>query len=201
MINRPVIKNKKLIAASLLILLPLIDSLFIKTAFGLQYQSEKAMYLFSAYLIPLKLILVMGGGLLLASFAKSQVLSDKPKKWYSKLYSLLLFGLAIAQFVILLIVCTLYMVVGTQAEDYLLQGNISVYTSDVGAFGKATHYFSYQCTDKNGFYTLTPITTLDWLGHFNFAVEDNTLVIKHNDYTAQGEQTKRVNLSHYRCEE
>ncbi|MDN3377998.1 MULTISPECIES: hypothetical protein [unclassified Pseudoalteromonas] len=195
------INNKKLMLASLLILLPLIDSLFVPTAFGLQYHSEKAMYLLSAYLIPVKLILVIAGGILLARFAKAQAESDKSSDWYSKFYTLVLFGLAIIQCALFLIICTMYIIVGSQADDYQQQGNISVYTADVGKLGEATHYFSYQCTDQNGFYTLTPIATLDWLGHFNFNVEEQTLVIKHNDYTAKGEQTKQIDLSHYRCED
>lgn len=194
------IKNNKLLIASLLILLPLIDSLFIATAFGLQYQNPRAMYLLSAYLIPVKLVLVVGGGLILASFAKAQIQFAEPVKWYSKLYSLILFGLAIIQFALFLIICALYTVVGTQAEDYLQQGHISVHTSDVGTLGEATHYFSYQCTDENGFYTLTPIATLDWLGHFSFEVKENTLVITHNDYAGKGEQIKRVDLTGYSCE-
>lgn len=185
--------------ASLLILLPLIDSLFVPTAFGLQYHSEKAMYLLSAYFIPVKLILVIAGGLILASFAKSQIEFSEPVKWYDKLYSLILFGLALIQFALFLIICTWYVVVGTQAGDYLQQGHISVYTSDVGTLGEATHYFSYQCTDQNGFYTLTPIVTLDWLGHFSFKVKENTLVIKHNDYAGKGEQIKQLDLTEYSC--
>ncbi|MCQ8877210.1 hypothetical protein NQT69_04035 [Pseudoalteromonas shioyasakiensis] len=193
------INNKKLLLASLLILLPLIDSLFVPMAFGLQYRSEKAMYLVSAYLIPIKLILVIVGGLLLARFAKAQAECGTTRNRYSKFYILVLFGLAIVQCAIFLIICTMYIIVGSQADDYQQQGNISVYTADVGKFGEATHYFSYQCTDQNGFYTLTPIATLDWLGHFSFKVKENTLMIKHNDYAGKGEQIKQVDLTGYSC--
>lgn len=193
------LKNQKLIIASLLILLPLFDSLFIDPAFGLQYQNQRAMYLLSAYLIPIKLMLVIAGGFTLARHEKSTAQCVQSIKWYNKLYSLILFGIVVIQCAVLLVICTWYVVVGTQAGDYLQQGHISVYTSDVGTLGEATHYFSYQCTDQNGFYTLTPIVTLDWLGHFSFTTKNKRLIIEHNNYTDKGMQSKQIDISMFRC--
>lgn len=191
------LKRKKLIIACLLILLPLLDSLFIPTAFGLQWHNPKTMYLLSAYLIPVKLLLVTSGGCLLASHGHPH--NEQPRAWYAKVFDISFFIVAGIQFIVLAIISALYLVVGTQADDYQQQGNISVYTSDIGAFGKATHYFSYQCTDENGFYSLTPIVTLDWLGHFTFSEKDRFLIIKHNVHTAKGEQIKRIDLSGFAC--
>ena len=191
------LKHKKLIIACLLILLPLLDSLFIPTAFGLQWHNAKSMYLLSAYMMPIKLILVTIGDFLLASHGHPH--HDEPRVWYAKLFDISFFILAGIQFIVLAIISALYLVVGTQADDYRQQGNISVYTSDVGAFGKATHYFSYQCTDKNGFYTLTPIATLDWLGSFTFSEKANTLIIKHDDHSGKGEQIKPIDISGFGC--
>ena len=191
------LKHKKLIIAYLLIILPLLDSLFIPTAFGLQWHNAKTMYLFSAYLIPIKLLLVTIGGFLLVKHYQQH--HHQPQAQYRKLVDNLIFIVAGIQFIVLAIMSGLYLVVGTQADDYQQQGNISVYTSDVGALGKATHYFSYQCTDENGFYTLTPIVTLDWLGHFSFIESNDTLIIKHNDYASKGEQTKQIDISGISC--
>ncbi|CAM3960320.1 MULTISPECIES: hypothetical protein [Pseudoalteromonas] len=192
------LKRKKLIIAYLLIMLPLLDSLFIPPAFGLQWHNAKTMYLFSAYLIPVKLLLVTIGGFLLVKQDLQH--QQQARSWYHKLLDSLIFIVAGVQFIVLAIISALYLVLGTQANNYQQQDNISVYTSDIGAFGKATHYFSYQCTDEYGFYTLNPIVTLDWLGHFSFSVKDNTLVIKHNDYAGKGDQIKRVDLTGYSCE-
>lgn len=193
------IKHKKLIIACLLILLPLIDSLLIPIAFGVQWQSPKTMYLVSAYLIPVKLVLVSIGGFLLASHGHPH--HQSPRKWYSKFLDIVMFILAGIQFIMLGIVCLLYLAAGTQADNYNKQGNIAVYTADVGALGgEAKHHFSYQCTDQNGFYTLTSIATLDWLGHFTFTEKANTLIIKHKDYTGKDEQIKQISLNGFKCE-
>jgi len=193
------VKHKKLIIACLLILLPLIDSLFIPEAFGIQWQSPKTMYLVSAYLVPLKLLLVTLGGFMLASHGHPH--HQPPRKWYSKLFDVTIFILAGIQFIVLGIVCLLYIAAGTQADNYRRQGNIAVYTSNFGALGnEANHHFSYQCTGQNGFYTLTPIVTLDWLGHFTFTEKTNTLIINHKDYTGKGEQLKQISLKGFKCE-
>ncbi|MGO2074115.1 MAG: hypothetical protein ACTH7Q_07790 [Pseudoalteromonas sp.] len=193
------IKHKNFIIACLLILLPLIDSLLIPVAFGIQWQDPKTMYLVSAYFIPFKLVLVTIGGFMLASHGHSH--HQEPRKWYSKFVDVTIFILAGVQFIMLGIVCALYLVVGTQADNYRRQGNITVYTSDVGALGgEANHHFSYQCTTQNGFYKLTPIVTLDWLGHFTFTEKANTLIIKYKDYTGKGEQVKKISLKGFECE-
>lgn len=192
------IKHKRLIIACLLILLPLLDSLFIPEAFGIKWQNPKTMYLVSAYLIPVKLVLVTIGGFMLASHGHPH--HQPPRKWYAKLFDVTIFILAGVQFIMLGIVCLLYLGAGTQADNYRKQGNIAVYTSDVGALGgEANHRFSYQCTGENGFYTLTPIVTLDWLGHFTFTEKANALIIKHKDYTGKGEQVKQIELNDFEC--
>lgn len=155
------------------------------------------MYLFSAYLIPIKLLFVTIGGFLLASHGHPH--HDEPRAWYAKVFDIGIFILAGIQFIVLAIISALYLAVGTQADDYQQQGNISVYTSDIGAFGKATHYFSYKCTDENGFYSLTPIVTLDWLGHFTFSEKGTLLIIKHNDHSGKGEQIKSIDISGFGC--
>ncbi|MBE0459322.1 hypothetical protein NDQ71_05460 [Pseudoalteromonas sp. KG3] len=191
------LKRKKLIIAYLLIVLPLLDSLLIPPAFGLQWHNAKTMYLFSAYLIPIKLLFVTIGGFLLVKQDRQH--HEQPRVWYRKLVDGLIFIVAGVQFIVLAIISGLYLVVGTQADDYQQQGNISVYTSDIGAFGKATHYFSYQCSDDNGFYTLTPIVTLDWLGHFTFSEKGTVLIINHNAHTDKGGQVKQIDLTGFAC--
>ncbi|WP_405632529.1 hypothetical protein [Pseudoalteromonas sp. Ld20] len=193
------IKDKKRIIAYLLILAPLIDSLLIPTAFGLQWHSAKSMYLFSVYLIPIKLALVVMGGFFLIHHTRRQIYIDAPRSWFLKVVDVGIFILAGIQFILFTVISVLYVVVGTQADDYKQQGNISVYTSDVGAFGKATHYFSYQCTDSTGFYTLQPIVTLDWLGTFTFKEKANTLIITYNGQSDKGEKIKQIDLSGFGC--
>ena len=192
------LKRKKLIIAYLLIALPLLDSLFIPPAFGLQWHNPKTMYLLSAYLIPVKLLLVTIGGFLLVKQDRQN--HDQSRAWYRKLVDGFIFIVAGVQFIVLAIISGLYLVVGTQADDYQQQGNISVYTFDIGAFGKATHYFYYQCTDGNGFYTLTPMVTLDWLGPFTFSEKGTVLIINHNKHTDKGGQIKQIDLTGFRCE-
>jgi len=190
-------KNIKFTLTSLLILIPLIDSLFIAPAFGLQWKSEQTMYYVTVFLMPIKLLMVLLGGFLLVRQAHS------PRRLttvlYKKLFQVSLFILAGLQSIVLIIVCVLYIVVGTNADKYQLKDKISVYTADSDTLGKATHYFSFQCTDKAGFYSLTPIVTLNKLGDFSFSTKNDKLLIEHNDYSLKGKQLKRIDISMFSC--
>lgn len=190
-------KSTTHILATLLILVPFIDSVFVPTAFAMHWRNEQTMYLLQAYLMPVKLLMVVTGGYLLVK--QTQVLTDQALSFYKKFFNIVLFLLAGLQSIVLIAICTLYLVIGTNADNYQLKGNISVYTADSNILGEATHYFSYQCTDNQGFYTLMPIVTLAWLGHFSFTSENNRLLIEHNDYTAKGKQFKEIDISMFSC--
>lgn len=192
------IKPNVYFLAAVLILVPFIDSVFVPTAFAVQWRNEQTMYLLQAYLMPIKLFMVLFGGYLLVR--KKQLSEElQSNAFHKKVFDVGLFVLAGLQSIILIVICSLYIVVGTNADNYQLRGNISVYTVDSNVLGEATHYFSYQCTDNQGFYTLTPIVTLAWLGHFSFISKNNTLLIEHNDYTAKGKQFKQIDLSMFGC--
>lgn len=191
-------KNIKFILASLLILIPLIDSLFIAPAFGIQWKSEQTMYLLNVYLMPIKLLMVLIGGFLLVRQARSSY--QMPRVLYKKIAEMTLFVLAGLQSIVLIAVCVLYAVVGTNVEKYQLKNRISVYTADADTLGEATHYFSFQCTDKSGFYSLMPIATFNRLGDFSFTTKNNVLLIEHNDYSLKGKQLKKIDISMFSCD-
>ena len=119
---------------------------------------------------------------------------------YKKIAEMTLFVLAGLQSIVLIAVCVLYAVVGTNVEKYQLKNRISVYTADADTLGEATHYFSFQCTDKSGFYSLMPIATFNRLGDFSFTIKNNVLLIEHNDYSLKGKQLKKIDISMFSCD-
>lgn len=159
---------KRLTAALLCILIPLVDSLFLGNVFGLQWHSPTLMYKASVYFVPVKLLFTIIGLVLLLQTPIAGAMK------YTK-------GIAIALGVLhacmLALVCMLYLLLGDKSGFYRHNGNIQLYTADTGAMGKSYHYFSYLCRGKYGFYTLVPISREDWLGQFSFQQRGDQLVI------------------------
>ena len=181
--------KKSLLIPCLLVTLPLLESLFLGNSLGLEWQSPQLMYLVSAYLIPVKLLMVLSGLVLLSKV-------DAPVK-FNYLRTLVVIAGTIHG-VILAMVCIVYLASGIDEWPGRENGNIYVYTADAGGMGKSYHYFSYICRDNYGFYTLHPIAKLDWLGEFSFHQQEHLLIIEHTDY--DGEHEKQLDLTAFSCE-
>lgn len=181
--------------AALIITVTFIDSMFIPPVFGIQWHSQKLTYELSTYLVWIKLILVS-----IATYVLIKSISKKSKHTVqAKLVSLLLFIMAGLQIVALGLTCIWYAIVGSQAQFYQQQENIVAYTSDVGAFGSAYHHFGYQCVGEYGFYTYTPIATIDWLRDMSFYEKNNQLIISYYDFKTKTQQVKQIDLHGLSC--
>lgn len=181
--------------AALIITVTFIDSMFIPPVFGIQWHSQKFTYELSTYLVWIKLILVS-----IATYVLIKSISKTSKHTVqAKLVSLLLFIMAGLQIVALGLTCIWYAIVGSQAQFYQQQENIVAYTSDVGAFGSAYHHFGYQCVGEYGFYTYTPIATIDWLRDMSFYEKNNQLIIRYYDFKTKTQQVKQIDLHGLSC--
>ena len=181
--------------AALIITVTFIDSMFIPPVFGIQWHSQKFTYELSTYLVWIKLILVS-----IATYVLIKSISKTSKHTVqAKLVSLLLFIMAGLQIVALGLTCIWYAIVGSQAQFYQQQENIVAYTSDVGAFGSAYHHFGYQCVGEYGFYTYTPIATIDWLRDMSFYEKNNQLIISYYDFKTKTQQVKQIDLHGLSC--
>lgn len=181
--------------AALIITVTFIDSMFIPPVFGIQWHSQKFTYELSTYLVWIKLILVS-----IATYVLIKSISKTSKHTVqAKLVSLLLFIMAGLQIVALGLTCIWYAIVGSQAQFYQQQENIVAYTSDVGAFGSAYHHFGYQCVGEYGFYTYTPIATIDWLRDMSFYEKNNQLIIRYYDFKTKNQQVKQIDLHGLSC--
>ena len=159
---------KRLTAALLCILIPLVDSLFLGNVFGLQWHSPALMYKASVYLVPVKLLFTIFGLVLLF---------QSPIAGAMRYAKVIVIALGVLHACMLALVCLLYLLLGDKSGFYRHNGNIQLYTTDTGAMGKSYHYFSYLCRGKYGFYTLVPISREDWLGQFSFQQSGDQLVI------------------------
>ncbi|MEO3864284.1 hypothetical protein [Rheinheimera fenheensis] len=159
---------KRLTAALLCILIPLVDSLFLGNVFGLQWHSPALMYKASVYLVPVKLLFTIFGLVLLL---------QSPLAGAMRYAKVIVIALGVLHACMLALVCMLYLLRGDKSGFYRHNGNIQLYTADTGAMGKSYHYFSYLCRGKYGFYTLVPISREDWLGQFSFQQSGDQLVI------------------------
>jgi len=162
------VKQKRFLIALLLVFVPLIDSVFLGNTFGLQWHSPLLMYQVSVHLVPVKLLLTLAGIVLLFK---------KPGTGVSKLAEFSAVSLGLLHICLLAVACLGMVLFGTKTQFYRANGNIQLYTADVGAMGKSYHYFSYLCRKPFGFYTLTPISKEDWLGQFSFSQQGKQLVI------------------------
>lgn len=186
-------KNKALILPFLLILLPLIDSLFIPQTFGIQWHSPKLMYQIGVALMIVKLTMVAIGLWLLLKAKRLYMEASKSTR-IVKFSVFLLGGL---QVVIMTAICFWYLVAGTQAKYFMLQDNIAVFTADYGVFAPVHHEFSFICFDANGFYHMQPIAQLPWLGTFTFTSQDSRLIIQHKNQS--GANTQEISLKGFGC--
>lgn len=159
---------KRLTAALLCILIPLVDSVFLGNVFGLLWHSPALMYKASVYFVPVKLLFTIIGLVLLLQLPIAGAMR------YAKV---IVIALGVLHACMLALICLLYLLLGDKSGFYRHNGNIQLYTADTGAMGKSYHYFSYLCRGKYGFYTLVPISREDWLGQFSFQQRGDQLVI------------------------
>jgi hypothetical protein len=177
-------------AGAVLLTVLLIETILLGNTFGLQWHSPKLMYQISAYLLPLKL--------LLTALTLYFLIRVRLTAW-RKYLRYLLVPLGVLHIVILSLVCLAYLLFdfAPLTNQYQSQGNIAVFTANPGAMGKAYHYFSYICHSPLDFYTLEPITRLNWLGKFEFSEQAAELIIQHTDNV--GDHETRVSLAGYSC--
>lgn len=181
--------NKLFYLSILVIVVLLVDTVFLGNTFSLQWHSPKMMYLISAYLVPVKFLLTA----LAFYWLRRAVLSG-----WRNLVRHAMMGLAIMQLVLMSLVGVGYLFAGFAplSEQFRLQGNIAVYTADPGAMGRAYHYFSYFCRNDFGFYRLTPIRRVDWLGEFTMTqLEDELVITPLFDHSA----AVRLSLAGFSC--
>ena len=145
--------------SSILIVLPAIESSWFDNAFGLKWGSEKLMYYFSVFLVPLKLAMVITGCWLLIYFVKHNEVSSKVK-----LAVLPLMFVASVQVIMLSITSVYYVFNGTKADNYIEQANISIQSQAPGKLLTAFHDINIMCDKGFGFYTLLAVAKEPWLG-------------------------------------
>ncbi|QLJ09271.1 hypothetical protein [Pseudoalteromonas sp. JSTW] len=190
-------KNKSLIIASLLILLPLIDSLFVPPVFGIQWHSPKMMYQIGVALLIIKLFMVITGIYLLLKNNRCDTGRAALETQPTARRHLLLFIVAGLQLVVMVSLCFWYLVAGTQAKYFKQQQHISVFTADYGVFTDVYHHISYICYDSYGFYRQIPVASLPWAGEFSFKVHQDSLQIYQKSNV--DEQTKQISLEGFNC--
>lgn len=145
--------------SSILIVLPAIESSWFDNVFGLKWGSEKLMYYFSVFLVPLKLAMVIAGCWLLIYFVKHNEVSSKVK-----LAALPLMFVASVQVIMLSITSVYYVFNGTKADNFIEQANISIQSQAPGKLLTAFHDINIMCDKGFGFYKLLSVAKEPWLG-------------------------------------
>jgi len=197
--NGIVIQKKKplpLILVFILIYLPILETWFIDTLWGLQWHSPSMMDLVRNYLVFIKCAAIILGITLLLNYQQSL------KGYFS---SSLFFNFFIACSYLLAFLQLFFLLIGLlfianetdraykhreQSYDDFV---VHVYTYDPGAMGKAYHYFNLKCPRSFGRYQLTLIKKFSWLGEFTFDVKNNRLII--NSKSHDGVKTQEIPLS------
>jgi len=177
---------KLLISIAILIYLPLLESIYSSTLWGLHWQSPLLMDRVSSYLLFIKtLSVVFGLYLIIKNTNQLKTLIPSKLLYFSQLTINCLVG------AIQLLLLTLgILFVGFDGdlkikhrEQSFDNGTLYVLTADPGAMGKAYHYFYLKCSKPFNRYDLTLIKKTDWLGNFEFKKFNDSLVIE----TTEGE--------------
>ena len=145
--------------SSILILVPAIESSSFDNMFGLKWGSEKLMYYFSVFLVPLKLAMVALGCWLLIDYVKQNVVARKVK-----FLVLPLLFVASVQVIMLSLTFIYYVFNGTKADNYIEYANISIQSQEPGNLMTAYHDVKIMCDKGFGFYELLPVAKEPWLG-------------------------------------
>lgn len=173
-------RNRYLVAASLCILLPLLESLGYGTLWGLNYESPRAMDTLGDVIRLIKLLSVIAGFYLLAKCYDK--IADA---FHSKILKITFFSvfyiLSTAQILLLLPGNVVFGIMAPKDyihyEQNMNQESFYIYTFDPGPMSRAYHYVYLKCALPFNRYELKEIGRTDWIGHFNLARENDTLVL------------------------
>lgn len=164
-----------------LLYLPLYESWYRVTLWGLNWQSPLLMHLFGHYLLCIKFIFVSIG--LFVLYKNKAVISEALINPIAR-SMFLLFNYALGT----LQLCLLFwgVVFGVtlssdleyiHKEQSFTDSTIYVYTADPGAFGQAYHYFNLKCPLPYNRYKLILIGKTKWMRDFTMVVVQQELVI------------------------
>lgn len=166
---------------SVCVYLPFIESWFAGTLWGLHWKSPMFMDQLSNYLIIIKLVLVLLGGILL--YKNIREIREKIVNVFARNFFILSCYLLVAVQIPFLLLGLLLEGISSSNIDYLHKEktfndrSIYIYTADPGAMGKAYHYFYLKCQLPFNRYELKLIKKTDWMGEFGFEVQQNNLIV------------------------
>lgn len=173
-------RNRYLVAASLCILIPLLESFGYGTLWGLNYESPRAMDTLGDGVRLIKLLSVIAGFYLLAKY------NDRiAGAFHSKILKITFFSvfylLSSAQIVLLLLGNLVFGIMAPKDyihyEQNINQESFYIYTFNPGPMSTAYHYVYLKCALPFNRYELKEIGRTDWIGDFNIARENDSLVL------------------------
>ncbi|QSX34289.1 hypothetical protein JYB87_03285 [Shewanella avicenniae] len=182
-----------------LVLLPLLESLYPGTLWGLNWQSPMLTAYVRAYLLLLKLgMLFIVGTVLLALYPYL-----KPKLKRPIIPVSVLTGLCLMQLPFVLLGVMLNLPSAGYLEhfhnEFSLDGQpFYVYTADPGAFGTAYHYVYRVCPRPLGRYELKELGRLDWMGDIQFHLEGSEFVAT-GESSPDKPREQRLSLANSDC--
>ncbi|WP_394175739.1 hypothetical protein [Thalassotalea litorea] len=166
--------------AILLIFMPLWESWYGVTLWGLNLYSPAHMDVLADYLRPVKIVLVCAGVFLL---------THKAKAFKAVIHSRIAGNLVLAAcyifaaLQIILLTLGIFFLTASDSdlgyihqEHNLNQHTIYIHTADPGAMAKAYHYVYLKCPLPFNRYALHTIGRLNWMRKFNLKSNDNTLI-------------------------
>lgn len=180
--EKHVTNDKFLVSAIILLLyLPLLESYFGTTLWGLNWHSPETMDRIGNYLLWLKMLCVTIGLLLLIKNRKRLKELGLSTAFNVTIISLsCVVGLVQVLFLSLGIFFSSLLssdLSDIHKEKLFDEYSIYVYTANPGAMGKAYHYFYIKCPKPFARYGLTQVKKLDWMREFDFEVKNSELLI------------------------
>lgn len=171
-----------MILIAICLYIPLLDSLFPGTLFGLNWHSPAVMAELGENLRIIKLILIVFS-IFLIGCENETIRACITKKFLASTFINLSFIFAILQLPflglgIMLDKTSLSNTDYIHKEKAFEQGTIYVYTADPGAMGKAYHYFFLKCDQPLNRYKLKQLIKTDWMKTFDYELNNNQLIIK-----------------------
>ncbi|QOL25523.1 hypothetical protein LP316_14695 [Thalassotalea sp. LPB0316] len=177
---------KYILLAIALIILPLLESFYGATLWGLNFDSPLFMAKVGYWLFYVKYTSVLVGFFLVV-FALTRFQQVIKPTWCATLVWFVSLLLAALQIIVMFFGLMINIDTANKLTYYHQQrafedSTIYVYTSDPGAMGRAYHYFYLLCEQPLNRYQLELIVKTPWLGRtFEFEVIDNQLQITSAD--------------------
>lgn len=188
-----------LLAVLLLIIVPLVESLYGGVLWDLNYHSPRFMSQVGDALALVKLIALCAGVYLL--FTQHGTLRYLVKsKWLTVALSSVLAIVALIQIAIGLLGVLIDATLGANRDyfhkEFAIENNtIYVFTADPGAMGTAYHYFYLKCPLPLNRYELKFIEKTNWVRELELKASDNGFDV----FNQRGEFKYRVSLGEVGC--